>query len=61
MGDVKSVGDGVGELRIHSGPGYRIYFQKQGDTVVLLLCGGNKSTQRKDIAVAKQLAQEWRQ
>jgi putative addiction module killer protein len=61
MGDIKSVGDGIGELRIHHGPGYRIYFQRRGKMIVVLLCGGDKSTQRKDIAMAKQLAQEWSQ
>lgn len=58
-GDVESVGNGISELRIHYGPGYRIYFQKQGVTIIVLLCGGDKSTQAKDIKTAKRLADEW--
>lgn len=57
-GDVAPVGDGVSELRIHYGPGYRIYFQKSGKTVVLLLCGGDKSSQAKDVKLAKRLSKE---
>lgn len=58
-GDVKPVGQGISELRIDHGPGYRIYFQKRGDTIVILLCGGAKSTQAKDIKTAKRLSKEW--
>mgnify|MGYP001461217922 CR=1 FL=1 len=58
-GDVKSVGDGVSELRIHHGPGYRVYFQRRGDVLVVLLCGGDKSTQQADIRKAKRLASDW--
>lgn len=56
FGDVKSVGEGVGELRIDYGPGYRVYLTRRGRAVVLLLCGGDKRTQNKDIATAKALA-----
>jgi putative addiction module killer protein len=57
--DVKPVGEGVSELRIHYGPGYRVYFQKRGNTIIVLLCGGDKSTQAKDINTAKHLAETW--
>jgi len=56
-GDTKSVGHGVSELRVDYGPGYRIYFAHRGATVVILLAGGNKGTQRQDIALARELAQ----
>lgn len=52
MGDVKLVREGVSELRIDSGPGYRVYFTKQGKTLIFLLAGGDKSTQEKDIRAA---------
>ena len=58
-GDAKPVGQGISELRIDYGPGYRVYFQRRGNTIVVLLCGGNKSTQAKDIKMAKRLAEEW--
>jgi putative addiction module killer protein len=58
FGDVKPVGEGVGEARISCGPGYRLYFIQRGDTVVVLLCGGDKSTQSADIAKAKKLRKE---
>jgi len=58
FGDVKSVGDGISELRIDYGPGYRVYFQRTGGLLVLLLIGGTKSTQQSDIAKAKKLAKE---
>lgn len=57
-GDVKSVGDGIRELRIDYGPGYRVYFVRRGQEIVVLLCGGDKRTQAADIAQAKQLAKE---
>ena len=56
-GDVKSVGKGVSELRIDYGPGYRVYFTKHGDTVFILLAGGEKRTQEQDIRKAHELAQ----
>lgn len=59
FGDVKSVGEGVGELRIDYGPGYRIYFRRRGEVLVLLLLGGTKKTQDSELVRAKQLAQEW--
>lgn len=55
-GDVKAVGEGVSELRIDYGPGYRVYYKKQGQKVVILLAGGDKSTQAKDIKTALRLA-----
>jgi|ERR1035437_2253575 putative addiction module killer protein len=58
-GDVKPVGLGISELRIDYGPGFRVYFQKRGKTIIILLCGGDKSTQAKDIQTAKRLAAEW--
>ena len=58
-GDVKSVGDGILELRIDHGPGYRVYFMRRGVLLVLLLCGGDKSSQQKDIAQAKLIAEHF--
>jgi putative addiction module killer protein len=58
-GDVKPVGEGISELRIDHGPGYRVYFQSRGDSVIILLCGGSKKTQANDIKTAKRLAREW--
>ena len=58
FGDVQSVGAGVSELRVHYGPGYRVYFVKRGLEIVILLCGGDKSTQDRDIKTAHQLARE---
>jgi putative addiction module killer protein len=60
-GDVKPVGDGISEMRINYGPGYRVYFQRSGDIVAILLCGGDKSTQQRDIENAKRIAKEWQQ
>lgn len=53
LGDVKPVGGGVSELRIHAGPGYRVYFCRQGERWVILLCGGDKDSQSRDIARAR--------
>jgi putative addiction module killer protein len=58
FGDVKPVSEGVSEMRIDFGPGYRIYFTQRGLEIVLLLAGGNKSTQQKDIKTALELARE---
>lgn len=55
LGDVKPVGEGISEARIHYGAGYRLYFCQRGDVVIILLCGGDKSTQSKDIEIAKEL------
>ena len=60
LGDVRSVGDGVSEMRIHHGPGYRVYFMTRGAEVIVLLCGGDKDSQRRDIDRAKRMAKEWR-
>jgi putative addiction module killer protein len=57
-GDTKPVGGGISEMRIDYGPGYRVYYCRHGAVLIVLLCGGDKSTQKKDIKVAKQLAKE---
>lgn len=54
LGDTKFIGEGLFELRIFFGPGYRLYFGTQGPKIVILLCGGDKSSQKKDIAKAKE-------
>ena len=58
FGDCEPVGEGVSEMRIHFGPGYRVYFAQRGAVIVLLLVGGDKSTQAKDIKVALKLNRE---
>lgn len=60
LGDVESVGDGISEMRIHKGPGYRVYFTLEGQKLIVLLCGGDKSSQKKDIAKAKEIAKKWK-
>jgi putative addiction module killer protein len=58
FGDCEPVGHGVSEMRIHNGPGYRVYFMRQGQVVYLLLCGGDKKSQRRDVAKAHRMAKE---
>ncbi|MBR0709315.1 type II toxin-antitoxin system RelE/ParE family toxin [Bradyrhizobium liaoningense] len=57
-GDVKAVGAGVSELRVDYGPGYRVYYKQVGNRIVLILCGGDKSTQDRDIRHAKAIASQ---
>lgn len=61
FGDVKPAGEGVSELRIDYGPGYRVYFIQRGEIVAILLCGGDKRTQNKDIKRAKSMAKDWKE
>lgn len=58
LGDVRPVGGNVSEMRLNIGPGYRLYFTQHGRTLILLLCGGDKSTQARDIELAQKLARE---
>ena len=60
LGDCEPVGDGVMELRLHAGPGYRVYFGRHGKTIAIQLCGGDKSSQAADIRKAKDLWKEWK-
>lgn len=60
-GDVKPVGEGVSELRIDYGPGYRVYYMQRGPVLVILLCGGDKGSQDADIAKAKRIAADWKE
>ena len=59
LGYVEPVGQGVSGLRIHYGPGYRVYFQQRGNELILLLCGGDNGNQARDIETAKLLASQW--
>jgi len=58
FGDVRAAGEGVSELRIPYGPGYRVYLKRRGAALVVLLCGGDKATQDRDIRAAKELARQ---
>ena len=58
LGDCESVGDGVHEMRVHLGPGYRLYFVHRGQRIIFLLLGGDKASQRRDIKAAKAMARE---
>ncbi len=60
-GDVKPVGEGISEIRIDYGPGYRVYYMQHGPVVVMLLCGGDKGSQDKDIVLAKTIAAQWKE
>jgi putative addiction module killer protein len=57
-GDAKPVGEGVSEMRVHHGPGYRVYYKQTNKTIIVMLCGGDKSTQEKDVRRAKKMAAE---
>jgi putative addiction module killer protein len=60
LGDAKSVGDGVSELRVDVGAGYRVYYGKHGQALVILLCGGDKGSQQSDITLAKTYWTDWK-
>ena len=59
-GDVQPIGEGLSEMRIDYGPGYRVYFMQKNKVLVILLCGGDKSTQQTDIAKAREIAAQWK-
>ncbi|MBN2885504.1 MAG: type II toxin-antitoxin system RelE/ParE family toxin [Chromatiaceae bacterium] len=59
LGDCKPVGEGVSEMRVFCGPGYHLYFTRKGSALIVLLCGGDKSTQLRDIERAKAMASDW--
>lgn len=58
-GDVQPIGEGLSEMRIDYGPGYRIYYMQKGPILLILLCGGKKQSQQEDITKAKQIASQW--
>ena len=58
FGDCETVGEGVSEMRVHYGPGYRVYFIRQGGAIYVLLCGGSKASKKRDIKRAKEMARE---
>lgn len=60
-GDVKPIGGGLSEMRIDYGPGYRVYFMRRGPILIILLCGGDKANQERDIQKAYELAAEWKE
>ncbi len=60
FGDTKPVGDGISEMRVHYGPGYRLSFIHEDARVIVLLCGGDKGSQPRDITRAKEIAKDWR-
>jgi len=60
-GDVKPVGEGISEMRIDYGPGYRVYYKNTGREIIVLLCGGDKTTQQADIANAKKIARLYKE
>ncbi len=60
FGDVKDIGQGLSELRVDYGLGYRVYLMRRGDVLMILLCGGDKRTQDNDIKLAKMMAAEWK-
>lgn len=60
FGDARDIGQGLSELRIDYGPGYRVYLMKRGDVLMILLCGGDKQTQASDIKFARAMADEWK-
>lgn len=60
VGDSEPVGEGISEARIHYGPGYRLYYMRRGPVLIVMLAGGDKSTQASDIKAAKRIAKDWR-